>query len=100
MHTTDDLIPQEACCTQYNIEVSFIRELNDFGLINIITVEKQSFIHSNQLNDLEKFIRLRYDLDINMEGIDAIAHLLTRVKLLQSEITGLKSRLQIFSIEQ
>lgn len=98
MQTTEDLIPQDICCTQYNIEVSFIQQLNEYGLIDIVSVEQQSFIHSNQLNELEKFIRLHYDLDINMEGIDAIAHLLARVKSLQNEITGLKSRLQVFSI--
>ncbi len=97
MQTAEDLIPQEICCSQYNIEVSFIRQLNEYGLIDIITKERESFIHSNQLNELERFIRLHYDLDINMEGLDAIAHLLTKVKGLQDEISSLRTRLQIFS---
>lgn len=100
MHTTEDLIPQEACCTQYNIAVSFIQQLNEYGLIDIVTVEEKAFLHSGQLNDLEKFIRLHYDLDINMEGIDAIAHLLTKLRSLQGEITNLKARLQVFSIDE
>lgn len=98
MQTAEELIPQETCCAQYNIEVSFIQQLSEYGLIDIITVEEKSFIQSNQLNELERFIRLYFDLDINMEGIDAIAHLLTKVKSLQSEIVNLKTRLQIFSI--
>lgn len=97
MQTTEDLIPQETCCTQYNIEVSFIQQLSEYGLIDIVTVEEKSFIHSNQLNELEKFIRLHYDLDINMEGIDAITHLLTKVRSLQNEIFSLKTRLHVFS---
>ncbi|MCC6287530.1 MAG: chaperone modulator CbpM [Chitinophagaceae bacterium] len=99
MHTSKELIPQEACCTQYNIEVSFIRQLSEYGLIDIVTVEEKSFIHGDQLNELEKFIRLHYDLDINMEGIDAIAHLLTKVRNLQSEVSHLKTRLQIFNAD-
>ncbi|MFT3749164.1 MAG: chaperone modulator CbpM [Agriterribacter sp.] len=99
MHTTEDLIPQEACCTQYNIEVSFLQQLHEYGLIDIVTVQEKAFLHSEQLNDLEKFIRMHYDLAINMEGIDAIAHLLTRVRSLQGEITNLKARLQVFSID-
>lgn len=98
MHTSDELIPQEVCCTQYNIEVSFIQQLGEYGLIDIITVEERSFIHTDQLNELEKFIRLHYDLDINMEGLDAIGHLLDKVRSLQNEIAGLKTRLQVFSI--
>ena len=98
MQTTEDLIPQETCCTEYNIEVSFIQQLSEYGLIDIITVEEKSFVHSNQLNQLESLIRLHYDLDINMEGMDAIAHLLTKLKTLQSEVISLKSKLQVFSI--
>ena len=98
MQITEDLIPQEICCIQYDIEVSFIQQLGEYGLIDIITVEEKPFIHSNQLGELEKFIRMHYDLDINMEGIDAIAHLLAKVKNLQSEIISLKNRLQVFAI--
>jgi len=95
MQTTNDLITQEECCTQYNIEISFIQALNEFGLIEIIIVEEKPFIPVTQLTELEKFIRLHYDLNINMEGIDVIANLLAKVKSLQKEIGYLKNRLQV-----
>ena len=38
-------------------------------------------------------IRLHYELDINIEGIDAISHLLQRVDQLQDELRIMKNRL-------
>lgn len=96
MQTTHELIAQEECCLQYNIEVTFIQTLNEYGLIEMITIEEKPFIPVSQLHELEKFIRLHYDLDINMEGIDVIANLLSKVKKLQNEIGDLKNRLQVY----
>jgi hypothetical protein len=38
-------------------------------------------------------VHLHYDLDINIEGIEAISHLLDRVDNLQRELITLKNRL-------
>ncbi len=100
MPIKEELITQEECCMQYNIEISFIQALSEYGLIEMITVEEKSFLHIEQLHELEKFIRLHYDLNINMEGIDVIANLLSKVKNLQEEVGMLKSRLRIFSEPQ
>ncbi len=100
MPIKEELITQEECCMQYNIEISFIQALSEYGLIEIITVEEKPFLHIEQLHELEKFIRLHYDLNINMEGIDVIANLLSKVKNLQEEVGMLKSRLRIFSEPQ
>jgi hypothetical protein len=95
MSNIEDLVTPEECCTHYNIELTFIQSLNEYGLIEVISVEERQFIHNTRLQDLEKFIRLHYELGINMEGIDAIAHLLLKVKNMQEEITELKNKLQI-----
>ncbi len=92
----DDLLPVELLCTQYNIEVSFITSLTEFGLIEIIKVEETNYLYKTQIKDLEKLIRLHYELDINMEGIDAISHLLRRVDNLHEELTALKNRLRLY----
>lgn len=92
-----DLITPEACCSSYQIELSFIQSLNEYGLINIISVEEKEFIQHTELQLLEKFIRLHYDLGINLEGIDAIGHLLLKVKDMQDEITLLKDTLQLWN---
>lgn len=92
----NELILAEEFCTLYKIQLSFINNLNQFGLIDITSVEERSYIPHSQLQKLEQIIRLHDDLDINLEGIDAIAHLLDRVKSLQSEIAALRNRLSIY----
>lgn len=93
---TTDLIPVQQFCEHYNVEISFINTLNEFGLIQIVRVETKPFIQPEQLKDIEKMIRLHYDLQINIEGIEAISHLLTRVNQLQEEIIALKNKTQFF----
>lgn len=95
MPNTEELITPEACCTHYHIELTFIQSLNEYGLIEIISVEEKQFIHNTQLHELEKFIRLHYELGINLEGIDAIGHLLLKMKDMQEEIALLKNKLQL-----
>ncbi len=92
----NELILAEELCTRYHIQLSFINTLEQFALIEITSVEEASYIHQNELQKLEQIITLHNDLDINLEGIEAITHLLDRVKSLQSEITRLKNRLSLY----
>lgn len=41
-------------------------------------------------------MRLHYDLEINIEGIDAIYNLLEQVNSLRKEITTLNNRLRLY----
>jgi hypothetical protein len=93
----ENLIPVELCRVQYNVELSFIQSLDQYGFIHIVSVEQQQFIDSGELQTLEKLIRMHYELDINIEGIEAINFLLERVKRMQNEIAHLKSVLQATS---
>lgn len=93
---TDDLILAEEFCTHYNIELSFISSLQQFGLIEVTSMEETNYIPQTELQKLEQLARLHYDLNINLEGIDAITHLLERVRIMQLEITRLKNRLGIY----
>ncbi len=92
----EHLISAQDFCTYYKVEHSFINSLVEYGLIEIIKKEQASFIDIDRLHDLEKFVRLHYDLDINLEGIEAITHLVQRVENMQSEITALKNRLWLY----
>lgn len=92
----DQLIAISAFCTSHHIEPSFIDLLKENDLLEIIMVEDQMFIPPDQLPFLEKIIRLHYDLDINLEGIEAITHLLQRVEHMQHEITMLTHRLGLY----
>ena len=94
---TENWIPANECCVHYNIDLSFINYLHEYGLIEITAVEEQQFIPAEQLQLLEKFIRMHYELHINVEGIEAIIHLLERVEKLQEEIAGLKTKINFFA---
>jgi hypothetical protein len=89
-----ELIPATDFCISHNIDITFIQSLHEYGLIEVTTIEQCSFVHTEQLPQLEKFIHMHYELDINLAGIDAISNLLQRIEQMQEEIRMLKYRLQ------
>jgi hypothetical protein len=89
----EQLISIQQFCTHYNIEFSFLDSLQEFGLLEIVTIEETRFLPIEKIKDIEQFIRMHYELDINLEGIDAISHLLRQMTTLQQEIITLRNRL-------
>jgi hypothetical protein len=83
-------------CSMHNVEQSFITSLNREGLITITVENNDQFIEEEQLPDLEIYTRLHHELGINLEGIDAIRHLVERLRNLQNELNSLKSRLSFY----
>ena len=93
---TDLLIALDEFCKVHNIEISFIYSLQQSGLIEITKISEASFIEADHLYQLEKFVRLYYDLDINLEGIETINYLLERISSMQDEINSLRNKLRIY----
>lgn len=91
-----NMIPANEFCASHNIEITFINSLQEAGLIEITTIRETEYIHENQLNELEKIVRLYYEMDINLEGIETVIHLLQRINEMQDEITLLKNRLRLY----
>ena len=50
----ENLIPASEFCLHHNIEISFLQSLQEYGLIDIVTIEQGSFVDSNCLSELEK----------------------------------------------
>lgn len=96
---TEYLIAIDDFCASHNIDISFISSLEQNGLIEVVTNQEAVFIDSGQLKQLEKYIRFHYELDINLEGIETITHLLGRIDMMQDEITRLKNRLRLYETE-
>lgn len=90
-----ELITITEYCYKYDIEPSFIISLEDSGIISLTIVDSEKYIHIQQFGELDKYIHLHYDLQINIEGIDAIRHLLQKVDDMQQEIQELKSQLHL-----
>lgn len=89
----EELIPAEDFCIHHNIEYSFINLLENSGLISVTSIKSSSFIPADEVHKLEKFVRLHYDLDINIEGIETINYLLERIEDMQREIVSLRNKI-------
>jgi len=92
---TDFIIVKEYC-QKTNMDPSFFVLLEEGGLINVFIEEGEKYFPATQLADLEKYSRMYYELSINIEGIDAIHHLLERMEGLQEELEILKNRLRLY----
>lgn len=92
----ENLIAIETLCTVHNIEVAFITSLQQSGLIEVTTIQQKHFITIEHLPQVEKYIRFHYDFDINLEGIETIAHLLGRLENIQGEVSSLRKRLHLY----
>ena len=91
-----DMIVLDEFCANHQVEISFIRSLEEHGLIEIIIVNETLCVPGNELSKLEQIVRLHRELNINLEGIDAINNLLQRIENLQNEITELRNRLNFY----
>jgi len=91
-----NLIQIKQFCVYHEIENTFITELHNYGLVEIIIQEDDEYIQPDQLPAIEKMIRMHYDLKINLEGIDAIYHLLSKIETLQQNLTATQNKLRLF----
>lgn len=84
------------CIRIYEVEESFIDSLGELGLIRVSDTDSNRFVEYDELEELEQFIRWHNDMDINVEGVEALHHMLARVKSLQAEIENLRNELHFY----
>jgi chaperone modulatory protein CbpM len=92
----ENLILLSEFAISLGVDTAFFLTLEERGLINIIRIEQEIYIDIFELPRLEKIIRLHGELEINVEGIEAITHLLERIENLQNEIVSLENRLRLY----
>ncbi len=92
----EDLIATDELCERYKVEHTFIKSLSESGLMEIITIEHREYVPCERVAEFEKMRRLHYELNINMEGIEAVQHLLNQVIELQKMNLKLKNRLSLY----
>jgi len=90
-----ELITISEYCTHYAVDSSFVNALEESGLIVFTIIDENKFIHYEQLIEMDRYVHFYYDMDINVEGIDAIMNLLQKVKQMQYEIKLLKSHIHL-----
>lgn len=91
-----DMVSAQDFCTYHNVEISFIYSLQEYGLLEITTLEEKAYVSLNNVQQLEKMVLLYNEMDINLEGIDTITHLLQRINDMQQQITSLTNRLSVY----
>lgn len=93
------MIPVELFCTTSHVEIALLDTLEESGLVKITVRQQNRYIAVDELGRVEKLVRLHDDLGINVEGLEAIEHLLTRVETLQEEMRNLRNRLRRYEAE-
>ena len=93
---SEDMILASEFCIHHSIELSLIYSLNESGLIKITTIGEKIFLPTSQLIHLEKLVRLHDEMDINLEGIEAISYLLQRINDMQQNIQLLTTKLRAY----
>jgi chaperone modulatory protein CbpM len=93
---TENLITVNDFCVYHNVEYTFIDYLADAGLVKVTTVNKTSCISLDEIQKLERLVRLHNELEINEPGLATINNLLQKIEDMQQEMSVLKSRLSIY----
>jgi len=83
-------------CSMHQVDLHFIELLRDNGLIQTSIVSGALYIPEEELPVVEKMMRLHFDMDINIEGIETIHYLLGKIEQMQSEIRALRNRVAIY----
>jgi chaperone modulatory protein CbpM len=95
---TTGLISTSEFCMFHNVEIHFVEMLQEADLIKVTIVNKDTFIPKAELQKLEKLISL-YQLGINVEGLEAISHLLDRFEKTQEDLRHLRNKLRLYENE-
>ena len=93
---TEEMISANEFCIYHNIDLTFITSLKYSGLIEISTVGEKIFVSESELSKVEKLVRLYYEMDINIEGIETITYLLQRLNEMQEQVVQLNNRLRMY----
>lgn len=92
----EEMVLADEFCLHHKIEISFITSLKESGLIDIMSKEEKLFVPVSQLHQLEKMMRMHYEMDINIEGVETVTFLLERMHTMQQQITQLTNRLMVY----
>ncbi len=89
-------ITYRECLQIYQVEEAFLNQLESSGLIEIVIEEDDRYIEYDYLQEIEQFVRWHYELEINMEGIEALHHMLQQMQQLQEDVEKLRGELNFY----
>ncbi len=89
-------IPVQQFCFHYNIPRSFIDSLTEMELVNVVEVDNDRHISVNDIAHIEKLMRLHYELNVNLEGLDIINNLIKQIQTLERELHRLRNKIEFY----
>ena len=94
------LISVKEFCSYYNVDRDFIEQLDRNELIKLVRVKRTGFISEQTIAPLEMIIRLHNDLEVNVEGIETILHLLATLEKKNEELIRLRNQLDFYQQQE
>jgi hypothetical protein len=79
-------------CEYHQITPDFVYALQESGLVELQKEEEELYLMNQQIDALEKYIRMHYELGINIEGLEVITRLLAQMEEMQAELNLLKRK--------
>jgi signal transduction histidine kinase len=83
-------------CLTYDVPQSFIDSLYSFELIELIEIKTAKHILIEDINRIERLMRMHYELNVNFEGLDIINNLVNQIKDLQEDVNILRNRIEFY----
>ncbi|KGO96877.1 chaperone modulator CbpM [Flavobacterium enshiense] len=80
-------------CQYHQIDPDFVYALQESGLLDLQKEKEELYLMNQQIDILEKYIRMHYELGINIEGLEVITRLLIQMEEMQRELDLLRRRL-------
>lgn len=93
---TENVISVSDFCVFHNVEYTFVDYLADAGLVKVTSVNQTSCIPVDEIQKLERLVRLHNELDINEPGVATINNLLQKLEDMQQEMSYLRSKLRLY----
>ena len=90
----------EEFCSHHGVQVTLVREFADFGLVHLQEQEQKAFVPEEEIEKLERMIRLHSELGINKEGLEIILNMRDQLVSLNSELETIRYRLRQLEEEQ
>lgn len=81
----------ELFCEFHKVEIELVYSFVDYGFIEVIHENKQTFIPTSSIENLERCVRLSKDLGVNLEGLEVINNMRLKMLELHKELHDLKS---------
>ena len=78
-------------CKGHDLEEGFVYELYALGIIKIKKVDELAVLRLRDLGRLERLVRMHRDLELNVQGLQAVQHVLDQLEIARNEIRALRT---------